>query len=92
MDSTTIGVLGGTGPAGSAVAVRLAAAGFTVLLGSREASKAEAKVDELRARYWFWLESCSARRRPRFTMFTSRGTRFFFPPTAGLIFGSATTQ
>ena len=49
MDSKTIGVLGGTGPAGSAVAVRIAAAGYTVLLGSREATKAQAKVDELHA-------------------------------------------
>ena len=51
MDSKTIGVLGGTGPAGSAVAVRIAAAGYTVLLGSREATKAQAKVDELHARF-----------------------------------------
>jgi NADPH-dependent F420 reductase len=51
MDSTTIGVLGGTGPAGSAVAVRLAAAGFAVVLGSREAPKAQAKVSELQARF-----------------------------------------
>jgi hypothetical protein len=51
MDSKTIGVLGGTGPAGSAVAVRIAAAGYTVLLGSRETTKAQAKVDELHARF-----------------------------------------
>jgi NADPH-dependent F420 reductase len=49
MEAKTIGVLGGTGPAGSAVAVRVAAAGYTVLLGSREATKAQAKVDELHA-------------------------------------------
>ena len=48
---TTIGVLGGTGPAGSAVAVRLAAAGFDVVLGSRESAKAESKVAELQAHY-----------------------------------------
>ena len=51
MDEKSIGVLGGTGPAGSAVAVRIAAAGYTVLLGSREATKAQAKVDELHARF-----------------------------------------
>jgi NADPH-dependent F420 reductase len=57
MDSTTIGVLGGTGPAGSAVAVRMAAAGFDVLLGSRETAKAQAKVRELQERFPKRLES-----------------------------------
>ena len=57
MDSTTIGVLGGTGPAGSAVAVRMAAAGYTVLLGSRETAKAQAKVHELQTRFPGRLES-----------------------------------
>ena len=37
---TTVGVLGGTGPAGRGVAIRLASAGYDVILGSR---------DELRA-------------------------------------------
>lgn len=50
-DNGTIGVLGGTGPAGSAVAVRLATAGYRVLLGSRDAAKAEAKVAELQASF-----------------------------------------
>ena len=57
MDSTTIGVLGGTGPAGSAVAVRMAAAGYPVLLGSREAAKAQAKVNELQTRFPGRLDS-----------------------------------
>jgi NADPH-dependent F420 reductase len=47
----TIGVLGGTGPAGSAVAARLASAGFPVRLGSRETPKAQAKVAELQAAF-----------------------------------------
>lgn len=47
--SPTIGVLGGTGPAGSAVAVRCAAAGYPVVLGSRDAAKGNAKVAELQA-------------------------------------------
>ena len=36
----TVGVIGGTGPAGSALAVRLAAAGHQVWLGSRDRAKA----------------------------------------------------
>lgn len=42
-----IGLLGGTGPAGSGLAVRLAAAGYEVLLGSREADRAAKRVAEL---------------------------------------------
>jgi 8-hydroxy-5-deazaflavin:NADPH oxidoreductase len=37
---TTVGILGGTGPAGRGVAVRLAAAGHEVVLGSRDAERA----------------------------------------------------
>ena len=37
---TTVGILGGTGPAGRGVAVRLAAAGHPVVLGSRDADRA----------------------------------------------------
>jgi NADPH-dependent F420 reductase len=44
-----IGVLGGTGPAGQGVASRFATAGHHVVLGSREQSRAQATVDELRA-------------------------------------------
>jgi len=36
----TIGILGGTGPAGRGVAVRLASSGYNVVLGSRDASRA----------------------------------------------------
>jgi hypothetical protein len=38
---TTVGILGGTGPAGRGVAIRLASAGFDVMLGSRDAARAE---------------------------------------------------
>jgi NADPH-dependent F420 reductase len=37
---TTVGVLGGTGPAGRGVALRLASAGFDVVLGSRDETRA----------------------------------------------------
>ncbi len=46
-----IGVLGGTGPAGSAVSARLAAAGVEVLLGSRTIEKATEVVGELMRRW-----------------------------------------
>jgi NADPH-dependent F420 reductase len=36
----TVGILGGTGPAGRGVALRLASAGHDVVLGSRDASRA----------------------------------------------------
>jgi NADPH-dependent F420 reductase len=41
VSSMTVGVFGGTGPQGRGLAVRLAAAGQTVLLGSRDAERAE---------------------------------------------------
>jgi NADPH-dependent F420 reductase len=37
---TTVGILGGTGPAGRGVALRLAAGGHEVLVGSRDADRA----------------------------------------------------
>ena len=37
---STVGILGGTGPAGRGVAVRLASAGYDVVLGSRDAERA----------------------------------------------------
>ncbi len=37
---TTLGVLGGTGPAGRGVALRLASAGYDVTIGSRDESRA----------------------------------------------------
>ncbi|MFM7409261.1 MAG: NAD(P)-binding domain-containing protein [Actinomycetota bacterium] len=45
---TTIGVLGGTGPAGTAVAARLASVGYPVIIGSRSADRAEDKAREIR--------------------------------------------
>lgn len=39
---TTVGIIGGTGPAGRGVAARLAAGGHAVLIGSRDAARAEA--------------------------------------------------
>lgn len=46
-----VGVLGGTGPAGSAVAVRLAASGLEVVVGSRSVDKAAGVVAELGERW-----------------------------------------
>jgi 8-hydroxy-5-deazaflavin:NADPH oxidoreductase len=37
----TIGILGGTGPAGRGLAVRLAHAGYVVVIGSRDAARAD---------------------------------------------------
>ena len=42
-----IGILGGTGPAGSALAVRLADAGYDVVVGSRSKYRAMEAVDKL---------------------------------------------
>lgn len=39
---TTVGIIGGTGPAGRGVAARLGAAGHAVVIGSRDASRARA--------------------------------------------------
>jgi NADPH-dependent F420 reductase len=46
-----IGVLGGTGPAGSAVALRLAAAGLEVVVGSRSEERSAGVVAELANRW-----------------------------------------
>lgn len=46
-----VGVVGGTGPAGSAIAVRLAERGLEVLLGSRDGQRAHARVAELSTRW-----------------------------------------
>ena len=45
-----IGIIGGTGPAGRGLAIRSAVAGHAVLIGSREASRAEEVAGELRSR------------------------------------------
>lgn len=42
-----VGIIGGTGPAGRGLALRLAAAGMTVAIGSRDAGRAAAAADEL---------------------------------------------
>ncbi len=42
-----IGILGGTGPAGSALAARLADAGYDIIIGSRSKYRAMEAVDEL---------------------------------------------
>jgi NADPH-dependent F420 reductase len=47
---TTVGVLGGTGPAGRGVAIRLASAGYDVVLGSRDQARAEVTASTLLAR------------------------------------------
>ncbi len=46
-----VGILGGTGPAGRGVAVRLAEAGIRVTLGSRDAERAATVADEVVARW-----------------------------------------
>lgn len=47
----TIGVLGGTGPAGQAVAVQFADIGIDVIVGSRSKERAEGIVGELQERW-----------------------------------------
>lgn len=47
IEDQTIAVLGGTGPQGRGLARRFAAAGMTVVLGSRTAQRAEATAAEL---------------------------------------------
>lgn len=46
-----IGILGGTGPAGRALAARLASAGHDVVIGSRSRDRAEEVTDGLRERW-----------------------------------------
>ncbi len=46
----TVGILGGTGPAGRGVALRWASAGHDVVLGSRDAERASEVAASLRAR------------------------------------------
>ena len=42
-----VGIIGGTGPAGRGLALRLAAAGMEVAIGSRDAARAATAADEL---------------------------------------------
>lgn len=46
----TVGILGGTGPAGRGVAMRLASAGHDVVLGSRDAQRASSTAEALALR------------------------------------------
>jgi 8-hydroxy-5-deazaflavin:NADPH oxidoreductase len=46
-----VGILGGTGPAGKALAARLASVGMSVAVGSRSAERAEEIVAEVRAKW-----------------------------------------
>ena len=46
-----IGILGGTGPAGSALAARLASVGYDVVVGSRSKYRAMEAVDKLLAEW-----------------------------------------
>lgn len=50
MTTETIAVIGGTGAEGGGLALRLAAAGRTVVIGSRDAGKAAEAAEALRAR------------------------------------------
>jgi len=45
----TVAVLGGTGKEGSGLAMRWAAKGYSVIIGSREGEKAVAKAAEMNA-------------------------------------------
>ena len=47
-EQTSVGVLGGTGPAGTALAARLASIGYSVVIGSRSSERAEEKAREIR--------------------------------------------
>jgi NADPH-dependent F420 reductase len=47
----TVGVLGGTGPLGRGLALRLAQAGYRVLVGSRDPERAEARASQLRTEH-----------------------------------------
>jgi 8-hydroxy-5-deazaflavin:NADPH oxidoreductase len=46
-DSRTIAVLGGTGPAGMGLALRWARAGETIIIGSRDAQKAQETAEKI---------------------------------------------
>lgn len=51
LSAVRIGILGGTGPAGSALAARLASIGFEVVVGSRSKYRAMEAVDKLLERW-----------------------------------------
>jgi NADPH-dependent F420 reductase len=47
LDGKVIGILGGTGPQGRGLAIRFAASGLKVLIGSRDPDRAQAAADEV---------------------------------------------
>lgn len=49
-DSRTIAILGGTGPAGTGLALRWARAGETIIIGSRDAARAEETADKIKSK------------------------------------------
>jgi NADPH-dependent F420 reductase len=49
--TSSVGVLGGTGPLGRGLALRLAQAGHRVIIGSRDAQRAQARAKELCAEH-----------------------------------------
>jgi NADPH-dependent F420 reductase len=55
-----IGVLGATGPAGRGLAARLATVGHTVIAGSRDRSRSEGVVSELRDAWGLRVDSLDA--------------------------------
>lgn len=50
MTKQTIAILGGTGPEGAGLALRWAAAGYPIIIGSRDAGRAETAAAELRSK------------------------------------------
>jgi len=57
-DAVSVGILGGTGPAGRGLGARLAALGIPVVLGSRDAAKAQESAKTIVAR-WPEIDSIS---------------------------------
>jgi NADPH-dependent F420 reductase len=50
-EAMRVGVLGGTGPAGTALAARLASVGYDVVIGSRSAERAKEKAASIRGEW-----------------------------------------
>jgi NADPH-dependent F420 reductase len=59
-----IGILGGTGPAGTGIAARLAALGHVVVIGSRDRERAERTVAELQERWGDRVQTLQAGTNP----------------------------
>lgn len=57
LSGVEIGVLGATGPAGKGIAARLASIGHDVIAGSRDRSRADETVADLKARWGSRVES-----------------------------------